>query len=94
MSKLEREDHARDAAFSKAMHGNSAKAAGGIAAMLKKNSTAERAASDEYFKHWNKNAKDETAESRAVGLSSLHPWPSHSHANRLMCRLGPQNTQH
>ncbi|KKA31057.1 hypothetical protein TD95_002554 [Thielaviopsis punctulata] len=65
-SALEREDHARDAAFNKAMHGNSAQASGGIAAMMKKDRAAKQLAVDEYFKHWdNKNAKDETAQTRA-----------------------------
>jgi sterol 24-C-methyltransferase len=64
---LEQEDHARDAAFNKAMHGSSATASGGIAAMMKKDSAAKKAAVDEYFKHWdNKAAKDETTEDRAV----------------------------
>jgi sterol 24-C-methyltransferase len=69
-SNLEREDHSRDAAFNKAMHGTSAKATGGVASILKKNRAAQKAASDEYFKHWdNKAAKDETPEDRAVGFS-------------------------
>lgn len=64
---LEREDHKRDADFNKALHGNSAQARGGIAAMLSKGSDAKKAAVDEYFKHWDKkDAKDETAETRAV----------------------------
>jgi len=68
-SHLEREDHGRDAAFNKAMHGSSAQATGGIAAILKKNTAAQKVASEEYFKHWdNKAAKDETAEDRAVGF--------------------------
>lgn len=66
-SNLEREDHSRDAAFNKAMHGSSSTATGGISAMLRKNRAAQQAASDEYFKHWdNKEAKDETAEDRAA----------------------------
>lgn len=72
-STLEREDHSRDAAFNKAMHGNSAKAKGGIAAMFSKGSDAKKAAVDEYFKHWdNKPAANETAEERAVSLSPRH----------------------
>ncbi|TQS32532.1 hypothetical protein Golomagni_07145 [Golovinomyces magnicellulatus] len=64
---LEREDHSRDAAFNKAMHGKSAKARGGIAAMFSKGSDAKQAAVDEYFKHWdNKPAENETAEERAA----------------------------
>lgn len=71
-SNLEREDHSRDAAFNKAMHGTSHKSGGGISAMLGKNRAAQQAASDEYFKHWdNKDAKDETPEDRAVGCAAL-----------------------
>jgi sterol 24-C-methyltransferase len=66
---LEREDHSRDAAFNKALHGSSAVARGGVAAMLKKGGAAEKAAVDEYFKHWkNKSAKEETKETREVTL--------------------------
>ncbi|KAK5999113.1 Sterol 24-C-methyltransferase erg6 [Cladobotryum mycophilum] len=62
---LEKEDKARDAAFNKAMHGNSAKAKGGITAMFSKGRDAKQAAVDEYFKHWdNKPAENETAEER------------------------------
>ncbi|KAI9046962.1 hypothetical protein LZ554_009037 [Drepanopeziza brunnea f. sp. 'monogermtubi'] len=64
-SKLESEDHSRDAAFSKAMHKDSSAAKGGFSAMLKKDKTAQKAAVDEYFKHWDdKSAKDETPEIR------------------------------
>lgn len=69
MSNLEREDHSRDAAFNKALHGNSAQARGGFAAMIGKGNDAKKAAVDEYFKHWdNQAAKDETPEQRAVSL--------------------------
>lgn len=74
-SALEREDHNRDAAFNKAMHGNSAKARGGIAAMFSKGRDAKQAAVDEYFKHWdNKPAENETEEERAVCVP-LQPLP-------------------
>ncbi len=64
---LEREDHTRDAAFNKAMHGTSAKARGGMTAMMQKDKAAQQAAVDEYFKHWdNKAAADETEETRKV----------------------------
>jgi len=64
---LEPEDHQRDAEFKKAMHKDSANAEGGFRAMMKKDKTAQKAAVDEYFKHWdNKAAKDETAETREV----------------------------
>ncbi|KAK0388322.1 hypothetical protein NLU13_4567 [Sarocladium strictum] len=66
-SNLEREDHSRDANFNKALHGKSAQARGGIAAMFSKGADAKKAAVDEYFKHWdNKTAKDETPEQRAA----------------------------
>lgn len=66
---LEKEDKARDAAFNKALHGNSAKAKGGIAAMFSKGADAKKAAVDEYFKHWdNKPAENETPEERAVSF--------------------------
>lgn len=71
-SNLEREDHARDASFNKALHGKSAQARGGIAAMLSKGADAQKAAVDEYFKHWdNKAAKDETPEERAVSRETF-----------------------
>jgi sterol 24-C-methyltransferase len=66
-STLEREDHQRDADFNKAMHGSSAQARGGVAAMFRKGGSAKQAAVDEYFKHWdNKPAENETPEERAV----------------------------
>jgi hypothetical protein len=62
---LEAEDHARDAAFAKALHGASAEARGGLLAMRKKDQAAQKAAVDEYFKHWdNKGAATETEEIR------------------------------
>ena len=68
-SKLEQEDHARDAAFNKALHGKSSNAQGGFAAMRGKDAAAQKAAVDEYFKHWdNKAAEDETDEIRAVRI--------------------------
>ncbi|KAI9651863.1 MAG: pyruvate dehydrogenase E1, beta subunit [Alyxoria varia] len=63
---IEKEDHERDAAFNKAMHGKSATERGGIMSMFNKNAIAHKAATDEYFKHWDsKAAGDETAETRA-----------------------------
>ncbi|RYP35301.1 hypothetical protein DL768_011004 [Monosporascus sp. mg162] len=63
---LEKQDRERDAAFNKAMHGNSAQAKGGIRAMFAKDPNAKKAAVDEYFKHWdNKSAREETEEIRA-----------------------------
>lgn len=62
---LEREDHARDAAFNKILHGASAEKRGGMMAMMKKDASSQKAALDEYFKHWdNKTADVETDEIR------------------------------
>lgn len=64
---LEKEDKERDAAFNKAMHGQSAQANGGIASMFNKDHKAHAAAVEEYFKHWDeKSAADETPEVRAA----------------------------
>jgi sterol 24-C-methyltransferase len=64
---LEREDHQRDAEFNKALHGKSAQATGGVAAMLSKNQDAKKVALDEYFKHFDgKTGKEETPEERAA----------------------------
>ena len=69
--KLEPENHSRDAAFQKAMHGQSSQSRGGFAAMLGKDTKAQKAAVDEYFKHWdNKEAATETKETREVGSST------------------------
>jgi hypothetical protein len=65
--RLEAEDHQRDAAFNKALHGKSSQARGGLAALSGKDAKAQKAAVDEYFKHWdNKTAGDETEEIREV----------------------------
>lgn len=70
-AKLENEDHSRDAAFNKAMHKDSSNAEGGFRAMMKKDKSAQKAAVDEYFKHWdNKAAKNETDADREVRLLS------------------------
>jgi sterol 24-C-methyltransferase len=72
-TKLENEDHSRDAAFNKAMHKDSSNAEAGFRALLKKDKVAQRAAVDEYFKHWDdKAAKNETAEDREVYMPPLH----------------------
>ena len=64
---LENEDHGRDAAFNKVLHGKSAEERGGIRSMLKKDPAAQKAAIEEYFKHWdNKAASTETEEIREV----------------------------
>lgn len=64
---LMKEDHERDAAFNKAMHGKSAAEKSAFMAMLKKDSKSQGAAADAYFKHWdNKDAKIETEQDRKV----------------------------
>ena len=66
-SALEKEDHVRDAQFNKALHGKSAQAKGGISSMLSKDNSAQKAAVDEYFQHWDKKpASEETEETRAA----------------------------
>lgn len=63
---LESEDHSRDAAFNKVMHGKSVDSQG-FRSMLNKDHTAHQAATEEYFKHWdNKSAGAETVEIREV----------------------------
>ena len=75
---LEGEDHSRDAAFNKAMHGKSVDSKGGFRSMINKDREAHKAASEEYFKHWdNKSASSETAEIREVktfNATSLDSW--------------------
>ncbi|OXV11777.1 hypothetical protein Egran_00462 [Elaphomyces granulatus] len=62
---LEKENHWRDAEFNRALHGKSAESRGGLAAMSRKDTAAQKAAIEEYFKHWdNKAAEDETEETR------------------------------
>lgn len=62
---LEAEDHSRDAAFAKVLHGKSANGRAGFMSMMGKDSTAQKAAVDEYFKHWDKkDAQTETLEIR------------------------------
>lgn len=66
---LETEDHSRDAAFNKAMHGKMEEK--GFRSMMSKDHGAHKLAADEYFKHWdNKSAETETPEIREVC------WPS------------------
>ena len=62
---LEKEDKLRDAAFNKSLHGASSEARGGFMAMRTKDAASQKAAVDEYFKHWdNKLAATETEEVR------------------------------
>ncbi|EEH03477.1 sterol 24-C-methyltransferase [Histoplasma capsulatum G186AR] len=74
-STLEVEDHQRDAAFNKVLHGSSAKRRGGLAAMSAKDQKAQRAAVDEYFKHWDKKPSaeetDEIREARREEYATL-----------------------
>ena len=71
-AKLEKEDHERDAAFNKVLHGKSAAARGGLTAMWNKGAQAQEEAVDEYFKHWDKKAAaDETDEIREVCIFFL-----------------------
>lgn len=68
---LETEDHSRDAAFNKVLHGKSAESKGGFRSMISKDHDAQKAASEEYFKHWdNKSAGTETKEIREVSPRS------------------------
>ncbi|MCJ1267156.1 Delta(24)-sterol C-methyltransferase [Lobaria immixta] len=60
---LENEDHSRDAAFNKVMHGKLEEK--GFRSMMSKDHIAHKLAVDEYFKHWDdKSADTETAEVR------------------------------
>lgn len=53
-------DEAKNSAFDNVLHKQSKNSQGGIRAMMSKNSTANGAASDEYFQFWdNKKAEDE-----------------------------------
>jgi sterol 24-C-methyltransferase len=91
-STLEREDHQRDADFNKAMHGSSAQARGGVAAMFRKGGSAKQAAVDEYFKHWdNKPAENETPEERAVRPFDIPLLFLHGRTNTAV-RLVKPNT--
>lgn len=73
-TKLETEDHRRDADFNEAMHKISFAAPGGLSAITKKDKAAHQVAVNEYFKHWdNKNARDETAADRDVSSPSTKP---------------------
>lgn len=69
---LENEDHTRDADFNKAMHGKSANSRAGFSSMWNKDREAHKAASDEYWKHWdNQAANVETKDIRDVRDSSM-----------------------
>lgn len=69
---LENEDHSRDAAFNKVMHGKLEEK--GFRSMMSKDHIAHKLAVDEYFKHWDdKSADTETAEVREVCWSLQSP---------------------
>lgn len=69
---LESEDHLRDAQFNKAMHGETAKERTHLMALIKKDSRAQKAAVEEYFKYWDdKGAANETSKDRHVLKSFL-----------------------
>ncbi|CAG8268853.1 unnamed protein product [Penicillium olsonii] len=77
-STLEREDLKRDAEFNKALHGKSAKARGGLSAMRGKDAAAQKAAVDEYFKHWdNKEHVNETDADREARRSEYATLTRH-----------------
>ncbi|KZL83092.1 sterol 24-c-methyltransferase [Colletotrichum incanum] len=62
---------ARDATFEKILHKGSSKTVG-MSAMLKKDHEAQKAATDEYFRHWdNKGAQKETKEDRDAMFETL-----------------------
>ncbi|PYH91997.1 sterol 24-c-methyltransferase [Aspergillus ellipticus CBS 707.79] len=99
---LEQENHARDADFNRVLHGKSAQAEGGFAAMRGKDADAQKAAIDEYFKHWdNKNAEEETDEIRAARRAEYATLTRHYYniatdfyenawgASFHFCRFGP-----
>ena len=72
---LESEDHSRDAAFNKVMHGKSVESKG-FRSMMNKDHTAHKAATEEYFKHWdNKSADTETMEVREVSADRPAKYP-------------------
>nr|POF03941.1 sterol 24-c-methyltransferase erg-4 [Quercus suber] len=62
---LEKQDLQRDAAFKEALHGKTGASSNSFMNMLGKDHAAQKAAVDEYFKHWdNKASADETEEIR------------------------------
>ncbi|KAL7271344.1 Delta(24)-sterol C-methyltransferase [Rhizina undulata] len=77
-AKLEAEDHARDAAFAKAMHGGTAKESSAFMNMLNKDKAAQSAAVDEYFKFWDgKGAGQETEQDMAERVESYATLTRH-----------------
>jgi sterol 24-C-methyltransferase len=92
-ARLETEDHQRDASFNQVLHGKSSQATGGLAAMRRKDAQAQKAAVEEYFKHWdNKSAAvetDETREVRSCPFLSRHKYRSLTDLLRLDERSTP-----
>jgi len=86
---LQEEDHVRDAAFKKALHGDSAASKSAFVAMLSKDSKSQEVAADAYFKHWdNKDARIETEQDREVNggiarAASLRLTPRSDSEGRL-----------
>ncbi|KAK0733795.1 S-adenosyl-L-methionine-dependent methyltransferase [Lasiosphaeria miniovina] len=75
---LQKEDHQRDAEFAKALHGTTAKATGGFAAMRGKDQEAQKLAVDEYFKHFDrKTAENETDADREARTAEYATLTKH-----------------
>ncbi|KAK3336370.1 S-adenosyl-L-methionine-dependent methyltransferase [Cercophora scortea] len=76
--RLEKENHARDADFNKALHGKTATAVGGFSSMLSKDKDAKKLAVDEYFKHFdNKSAATETDADREARTAEYATLTKH-----------------
>jgi len=64
-STLEKENHARDADYMRALHGRSSESRPGFMSLLTKGAQAQALSVGEYFKHWdNKPSETETEETR------------------------------
>lgn len=91
--------------FENILHRGSAETGQGIGAMLQKDREAQKAAVTDYFQHWdNKEAKDETTETRAARIADYdsltrqyynlatdfyeYGWSQSFH----FCRFGPRET--
>ena len=62
---LEKENHARDAEYMRALHGKSSESRPGFMSLLTKGTQAQALSVGEYFKHWdNKPSETETEEIR------------------------------
>lgn len=77
LTKLAPKDFKSDAEFAKALHGSDTSKAG-YAALLKKNTSAQEAAVDGYFKHWdNKNSETQTTEDQQSRLDDYSSLTKH-----------------